>query len=460
MIFWKYSVGGTTVEFNGVPFSIGGKRTMDCQYGHQYYKQRVASNKRVRLQGTRKVGCTAHITQREYTLYPEFVLPSSCKYKTKRQERLAKEEKLKHLRDQLRHQRVLKTKSVFFMSIPTEEAHHSTHHTRGANMMAQRVNPHIAAKISELVSEGMTDPYEVSKALKHYVTTIMCVSNDNPDPDDRAYYPTIRDLHNHIYKAKKALELSKLDQENLKLKIDEWRKSRPESVFHFQPFIKVEQCDENDLADSSHEQDFHQSLLWVHQTQWQKAILSKYGNTMTMIDATYKTTKYDVPLFFLTVRTNAGYIVVAEFIVQTETATHIQEALTILKGWNPTWHPNFIMCDYSEAEIMAMESAFPLTTVYICDFHREQCWERWVKDHKHRLSETEGAELLDLLRDCARASPSHSADQQPEDIFYHQAVSRLKDSQVWLQNDHVQNWLNNYWLSIPKVNFCLPVHFV
>ena len=72
MIFWKYSVGGTTVEFNGVPFSIGGKRTMDCQYGHQYYKQRVASNKRVRLQGTRKVGCTAHITQREYTLYPEF----------------------------------------------------------------------------------------------------------------------------------------------------------------------------------------------------------------------------------------------------------------------------------------------------------------------------------------------------------------------------------------------------
>ena len=254
--------------------------------------------------------------------------------------------------------------------------------------------------------------------------------------------------------------VSKLNQENLKLKIDEWRKSRPESVLHFLPFIKVEQCEENDLADSSHEEDFHQSLLWVHQTQWQKAMLSKYGNTMTMIDATYKTTKYDVPLFFLTVRTNAGYIVVAEFIVQTETATHIQEALTILKGWNPSRHPNFIMCDYSEAEIMAMESAFPLTIVYICDFHREQCWERWVKDHKHRLSETKGAELLNLLRDCARASPSCSADQQPEHIFYYQAVSCLKDSQVWLQNDHVQNWLNNYWLSIPKVNFCLPVQFV
>ena len=81
---------------------------------------------------------------------------------------------------------------------------------------------------------------------------------------------------------------------------------------------------------------------------------------LTMIDVTYKTTNYDIPLFFLTVRTNAGYTVVAEFIVQVETAAHI-EALTILKKWNPTWQPKFIMCDYSEAEIMSMKSAFPST---------------------------------------------------------------------------------------------------
>ena len=100
------------------------------------------------------------------------------------------------------------------MSLPTEEVHHPT---RGANVMAQRVNPHIAARISELFGEGMIDRYEVSKALKHYVTTVLCTSSNNPDPDDRAYYPTIRD---HIYKAKKALELSKLDQQTLQFKIE------------------------------------------------------------------------------------------------------------------------------------------------------------------------------------------------------------------------------------------------
>ena len=74
-----------------------------------------------------------------------------------------------------------------------------------------------------------------------------------------------------------------------------------------------------------------------------------------------------------------------------------------------------------------------------------------MKDHKHGLTETEDAELLDL-RDCAWAPPSHSNDQA-EDSLYHLAVDRLKAPQVWLQNDYLQTWLNNYWLSIPKVKF-------
>ena len=43
--------------------------------------------------------------------------------------------------------------------------------------------------------------------------------------------------------------------------------------------------------------ELQENLLWVHQTKWQAEMLVKYGNTMTLIDATYKTTLYDVPLF-------------------------------------------------------------------------------------------------------------------------------------------------------------------
>ena len=102
----------------------------------------------------------------------------------------------------------------------------------------------------------------------------------------------------------------------------------------------------------------------------------KYGNTISLIDATYKTTRYDLPLFFICVRTNVGYCVVAEFVIQDETTQQILETLAILRGWNAEWNPPFFLCDYSEAEISALEQAFPGIRVYICDFHREQAWIR------------------------------------------------------------------------------------
>ena len=82
---------------------------------------------------------------------------------------------------------------------------------------------------------------------------------------------------------------------------------------------------------------YDQSILWIHQSHWQKQLLKKYGNTVSLIDATYKTTKYD--LFFICVKTNVGYSVVAEFVVQSETAENITESLTMLKQWKPTWKP-------------------------------------------------------------------------------------------------------------------------
>ena len=59
------------------------------------------------------------------------------------------------------------------------------------------------------------------------------------------------------------------------------------------------------------------------------------------------------------------------------------------------------MTDYSEAEMTALEKAFPATTIFLCDFHREQAWVRWTRDHKHGLSPNETEELLDSLRACA-----------------------------------------------------------
>ena len=221
-----------------------------------------------------------------------------------------------------------------------------------------------------------------------YVQHSLC-ADVKPDLTDRAYYPTSTDVHNHIYLAQCARRLSKLDQENLQLKVQKWKRDSPNSKFYFRPYKESTKDSEIDTVDLT--------LLYIHQEPWQQELMVKYGNTISLRNATYKTTKYELALFFVAVKTNVGYTAVADFALQSETAEQIAEALKILSSWNPKWQLPYFTTDYSEAEIEAIQGTFPVCKIYLCDFHREQAWERWVKDNKHGLSSDDGDTLLDLL---------------------------------------------------------------
>ena len=244
------------------------------------------------------MSCKAHIVCRQYILYPDYCIPEELSLETKKKEREVKSKQLNQLWTDLRAMPE-KVNSVikFYLSLPAEEAHHAAHPTRGSHLMAQRVNPQIAQKISELVQDGIIDTQEVRKVLNHYVCTVLCHENP-PDSDDRAYFPVNRDLKNHIYKAKKAHELSKLDQHNLAKKINDWKKSYPNSEHFFHPYVSTKEESSEEEKNFELEDELEQTLLWVHQTKWQKDILTKYGNTMILMDATYKTT-FMILLYFL-----------------------------------------------------------------------------------------------------------------------------------------------------------------
>ena len=212
--------------------------------------------------------------------------------------------------------------------------------------MAQRVHSKIIEKIHELVLEGVIDPLEVQCHLKHYVRHSLC-GEQPPDVLDRAYYPELQDIRNHINKAKRGIQLSVLDQENVALKVEQWKKESPTANYLFRPF--------NKSSSESNAEVPEQSLLWVHQEVWQQDLLFRYGNTITMIDATYKTTKYDLPLFFVCVKTNHGYCVAAEFISQNECATAIQEPLEVLKTWNPQWQPEFLCVTTARQRLLPLK---------------------------------------------------------------------------------------------------------
>ena len=95
-----------------------------------------------------------------------------------------------------------------------------------------RVHPKFIEKMYDLVCEGVMDIQEVERALKHHVTHILR-PDIKPDLTDHSYYHTSTNVRNHICKVQHAYQLSKLDQENLQLKIE---KENPESLFHFCPY--------------------------------------------------------------------------------------------------------------------------------------------------------------------------------------------------------------------------------
>ena len=102
-----------------------------------------------------------------------------------------------------------------------------------------------------------------------------------------------------------------------------------------------------------------QRLLFVHQSFNQKWILEKYGNEICLLDATYKTTKYSIPLFFLAVKTNVDYQIAGSYAMQDETTDAISKAVAILKSWNNKWKPLAFMVDNCDEEINAIQEHFP-----------------------------------------------------------------------------------------------------
>lgn len=247
-------------------------------------------------------------------------------------------------------------------------ASHSNHTVIPETGLSNRINENVKRKIYEIVNMGVTNINVIKKLLKSFVEAEFANKEIKPSKFDRAYYPLSKDIKSHIHTAIAAGKLSSLDQENLRIKIEEW-KSDDElgRLFFYRPATKGTGSTDGD------------KFLYLHQESWQRRLLKLYGNTVSLLDATYRTTKYNLPFFMLVVRTNVEYIPVADFVTEDETSESIQEALQILKNWNTDWCPAYFMVDYSEAEINSVKAEFASTKVLLCAFHREQAWERWSR---------------------------------------------------------------------------------
>ena len=179
---------------------------------------------------------------------------------------------------------------------------------------------------------GVSDVQTMRELLKDFILNDMFAhTSRKPDVLNTAFFPRDRCIANHMYIAATKQKLSCMDQVNLQQRIKEWEQQDPERKFSFraskicdggedrlQEDLNSPNCDNStEISKFNPHQiksrQFEQKLLYVHQEPWQQDLLKNYSNNISLMDATYKTTKYALPLFFVIVNTNAGYKVAGKF---------------------------------------------------------------------------------------------------------------------------------------------------
>ena len=76
--------------------------------------------------------------------------------------------------------------------------------------------------------------------------------------------------------------------------------------------------------------------------------------------------------------------------------------------------------------------------MYLCDFHREQAWDRWLKETKHGCKDIK-EDILPRLRRVAKA---------PTEGEYNASLIALQNSPNWnLPNSKMlQKWFESKWI--------------
>lgn len=130
----------------------------------------------------------------------------------------------------------------------------------------------------------------------------------------------------------------------------------------------------------------------------------------------------------------------AEFLCQNKDKECIAEALSTIKGWNPTWDPKYFMVDYSIAEINAIEASFrklPFTFVFI----ENKRGKDGPKLGKNGLTLGEQVMFLEFMQQIARPRNIQS---------YQKSVESLRKSTLYAGNPQVEDYCEKVWLSCSK----------
>ena len=133
----------------------------------------------------------------------------------------------------------------------------------------------------------------MKRHIRVYVKNDLFPGSVPPPKTNKRFCPSNTTIKNHMHIAVIKQRLEKVDQANLKEKIMVWQNENEGDLFEFRPYVDpkrddldTDRADENSLEDEDDEIKVddgtsNNGLLFVHQTNWQRRLLQRYGNELS-----------------------------------------------------------------------------------------------------------------------------------------------------------------------------------
>ncbi|XP_071498505.1 uncharacterized protein [Diadema antillarum] len=437
---WRLDYGGQSpkIECDGTPFFYMHRHVYICHQGRDRNEKAKAKRKvskdaedasndavpkkrRKLVQDTKKMDCPASIYVVQILRFPTHRIEVSEPVPSGHSRVMAK----KRLREEFElGADSIQTETLFYVSLPPLSSHVGHPVNNIAAGLREAVDPRILHKIVELTARGIVRVPEIRRHLEEYVQSELFHSSEQPHRTRRRYYPTDVDIRHAVQKAKKEIH-TKVDQGNMSMLVKSWESAHGD-FFEYRPLKAAPESGK---------------FLFCSQTCWQQRLLNKYGTTVTVLDAVYRSAGYPLPLFLLSVRTNAGYVVVGFFVSHSDTAEDIAEALRIFMRWNPMWKPAAFLVDYFDPEIEAVKTALPDCTALFSVSRCEKMWTDWLATSSEVVNPVTRNRIIKTMHRVAMA-PTHREHAS--------ALKVLRSMFTWKENELVANYFSSYWLSCSK----------
>ncbi|XP_071174638.1 calcium-responsive transcription factor-like isoform X1 [Mytilus edulis] len=227
------------IPYDRIPFFILGKKKWDCHQGRQRNKSSIERNRkrleetgdhdfkkrRKQIQITKKKNCPVQIRVRHIVKFPYFKIDKENEEDKHERDRLSNK-----LKECIKNQQEVQMCHQYHVYLPNED--HTNHFIGEAACLIQPVDEGVKKFIQGMVFEQNIHSTRQMKLMVEMYVRQMFQNSTLPQKTNKRFWPSSKDVQNHIVFALMRQRNSTVDQVVVKELVNKWENENSDDKFH------------------------------------------------------------------------------------------------------------------------------------------------------------------------------------------------------------------------------------